>query len=250
MRLGVIGFGEIGRSISTGLIKSGFVKSDILVYDKADYDIEKAELSGIKSSDAETLVKNSEIIFLAFSKNDFAESDFDYSLFEGKIVVSCISDVSMSELKSKLNTQVVRMVTTFAARNCNSVIGVYFDEILENRRELLSIFNRLGTVICCKDEDELKKIISLSACGLCYAAFIMDSFISTAEHFGLDRSEGTVIMEQIFKSAMDLGDYDLLATKIASHSGITLKGLQFLSENNVDKSIDTAFKTSYGALLR
>ncbi|MBQ5326398.1 MAG: NAD(P)-binding domain-containing protein, partial [Oscillospiraceae bacterium] len=36
MKIGIIGFGDLGRSLISGLIKGGINKEDVLVYDVAD----------------------------------------------------------------------------------------------------------------------------------------------------------------------------------------------------------------------
>ena len=249
MKLGIIGFGDLGRSIVTGLVKGGVSQNDILVCDRLEHNIKKAHILGVNNTDINSLIEKSDVIFLAIPKKDYLELDVDFTKFMGKTVVSCLADVKINELEERFNTQIVRIITTLAAENCNAVVSVCFDKYADNKDELLSILKNLGTVIEC-NEDELVKLTSLAGCGLCYASYILDSFINTAENLGISRETGLKIVEETFKGAMELGEYELLMGKIASHDGISSKGLVVLAENNVDKTIDNAFKTVYGSLIK
>ena len=130
-----------------------------------------------------------------------------------------------------------------------SIVGICFDEQTEEKEEIKQMFRKVGTVIECK-EDELSTITALAACGLCYAAYILNSFINTAENLGFDREKGQEIVERTFRSAMEMGDYELLIGKIAARGGITIKGVNVMNEGNVHKTIDTAFKTAYREFIK
>ncbi len=249
MKLGIIGFGDLGRSIVTGFVKGGVSQNDILVCDKLEHNIKKAHLLGVNNIDIDSLIEKSDVIFLAIPKKDYVELNVDFTKFMGKTVVSCLASVKIEELEARFNTRIVRVITTLASENCNAVVSVCFDKYADNKSELLDILKNLGTVIECS-EDELIKLTSLAGCGLCYASYILDSFISTAENLGLSREMGAKIVEETFKGAIELGDYELLIGKIASHDGISSKGLAVLTENNVDKTIDNSFKTVYGSLIK
>ncbi|MBQ5327266.1 MAG: hypothetical protein J6K80_08695, partial [Oscillospiraceae bacterium] len=145
--------------------------------------------------------------------------------------------------------RVVRVIPTLAAENGVSIVGICFDENVENTEEIKNMFRKVGTVIQC-EENELSTITALAACGLCYAAYILNSFINTAENLGFDYDRGKEIVERTFKAAMEMGDYELLIGKIAGRGGITINGVDVMNEGNVHKTIDKAFKTAYGELLK
>ena len=160
-----------------------------------------------------------------------------------------MAEVKMDRLKQRFDGQVVRVIPTLAAENGISIVGVCFDGQPDNKDKIKDMFSKVGTIIECT-EDELAPLTSLAACGLCYAAYILNSFINTAENLGFDCEQGKYIVEKTFNAAMELGDYELVIGKIAGRGGITIKGVNVMNEGNVHKNIDKAFKTAYGELLK
>ncbi len=249
MKIGIIGFGDLGRSLITGLIKGGVNKDDVLVCDIGNRRINRAAQMGIPVVDATTLVSSSDALIFALPKVAFDDMQLDWSLFDDKIVFSCMAEVKMAQLKQRFNGRVVRVIPTLAAENGVSIVGICFDEKTEEKEEIKAMFRKVGTVIEC-EEGELSTITALAACGLCYAAYILNSFINTAENLGFDYDRGKEIVEKTFHAAMEMGDYELLIGKIAGRGGITIRGVNVMNEGNVHKTIDTAFKTAYGAFLK
>ncbi|MBQ6849693.1 MAG: NAD(P)-binding domain-containing protein [Oscillospiraceae bacterium] len=249
MKIGIIGFGSLGRSLMTGLIKGGINKEDILVCDPSVHRENKAKDMGIAVADSTTVVCACDAVVFAVPKAAFDEMEMDWTLFDDKIVFSCMAEVKMSQLKQRFDGRVVRVIPTLGAENGISIVGICFDEQTEEKEEIKQMFRKVGTVIECK-EDELSTITALAACGLCYAAYILNSFINTAENLGFDREKGQEIVEKTFRSAMEMGDYELLIGKIAARGGITIKGVNVMNEGNVHKTIDTAFKTAYREFIK
>ena len=250
MKKGIIGFGDMGKSLTTGLIKGGTAKEDIVVYDMNQRAVDRAAAMGIDAKEIKDLVACSDVIIFAIPKQPFMDMDMSQYDFDGKIIISCMAEVKMDALKQKFPTQqVVRVIPTLAAENGVSIVGVCFDGEADNKEEIKAMFRKVGTIIEC-EESELTSLTALAACGLCYAAYILNCFINTAENLGIDREVGQEIVEKTFKSAMEMGDYELLLGKIAGRGGITISGVNVMNEANVHKSIDTAFKTAYSAFLK
>lgn len=249
MKIGIIGFGDLGKSLITGLIKGGVNKDDVLVCDTGSRRVNRAAQMSIPVVDATTLVTSSDAVIFAIPKVAFDDMQLDWSLFDDKIVFSCMAEVKMAQLKQRFKGKVVRVIPTLAAENGVSIVGICFDEKTDKKEEIKAMFRKVGTVIEC-EEQELSTITALAACGLCYAAYILNSFINTAENLGFDYDRGKEIVEKTFQAAMEMGDYELLIGKIAGRGGITIKGVDVMNEGNVHKTIDTAFKTAYGAFLK
>lgn len=249
MKIGVVGLGDMGRSLVTGLIKGGVSPENIFVCDKKERQQKRAEALGVAVADMDSLIENSDAVIFVIPKASFEELDVDFSKFDGKIVISCMAEVKMAELKKRFPSQIVRVIPTLAAENGVSIVGVCFDGEPDNKEEIKSLFTKVGTIIEC-EEDELSTLTALAACGLCYAAYILNSFINTAENLGFDRDKGKEIVERTFNAAMEMGDYELLIGKIAGRGGVTIRGVNVMNEGNVHKTIDTAFKTAYSAFLK
>ncbi len=250
MKIGIIGFGDMGRSLTTGLIKGGVTKEDIVVHDNNERAVKRAQDMGIPALSTKDLVACSDAVIFTIPKKPFMENDMSDCDFAGKLIISCMAEVKMAELKQRFPVQqVVRVIPTLAAENGVSIVGVCFDGEADNKEEIKNMFRKVGTIIEC-EENELTSLTALAACGLCYAAYIMNCFINTAENLGIDREVGQDIAEKTFKAAMEMGDYELLLGKIAGRGGITISGVNVMNEANVHKSIDIAFKTAYSAFLK
>ena len=249
MKIGIFGFGSLGRSLMTGLIKGGIEKSDIMVCDPSVHRENKAKDMGIAVADSTAVACECDAVVFAVPKSAFDSMEMDWTLFDDKIVFSCMAEVKMSQLKQRFGGRVVRVIPTLGAENGISIVGICFDDKTEKKEEIKDMFRKVGTVIECQ-ENELSTITALAACGLCYAAYILNSFINTAENLGFDREKGQEIVERTFRSAMEMGDYEFLIGKIAARGGITIKGVDVMNEGNVHKTIDTAFKTAYRELIK
>ncbi len=249
MKIGIIGFGDMGRSLITGFVKRGISQDDILVCDINERAVKKAHRLGINNTDMDSLVEKSDAVIFAVSKPAFERIDIDGMKFMGKTVISCMAEVKMAELKEIFPTQIVRAVPTLAAENGVSIIGMVFDEYADNKEEFINLFGTVGTVMEATEE-EMPRLVALAACGLAYSAYVMNCFINSAENLGFDPALGKSIVEKTFRAAMEMGDYELLIGKIAGRGGITIKGIDAMNEANVHKNIDVAFKTAYGEFLK
>lgn len=249
MKIGIIGFGDMGRSLITGLMKQGVKKEEIVVCDKGERAQKRAAAMELPVVEFDAVAQECDAVLIAIPAKDFYAMDENWAKLSGKLIFSCMAEVKMNRLKQRFDGQVVRVIPTLAAENGISIVGICFDGEAENKEQIKDMFTKVGTVIECS-EDELAPLTSLAACGLCYAAYILNSFINTAENLGFDRETGKEIVEKTFNAAMGLGDYELVIGKIAGRGGITIKGVNVMNEGNVHKTIDKAFKTAYGELLK
>lgn len=249
MKLGVIGFGEMGRSLVTGLMKQGVKKEEIAVCDKSERAQKKAVSMGLTITDFDAISCECDAVLLTLPAKAFFETGKEWNKFGKKLIISCMAEVKMAELKKHFSGQIVRVIPTLAAENGISIVGVCFDGQPENKLAIKDMFTKVGAVIEC-NEEELAPLTSLAACGLCYAAYILNCFINTAENLGFDRGTGKDIVEKTFNAAIEQGNYEYVIGKIAGKDGITIKGVNVMNENNVHKSIDKAFKTAYSELLK
>ena len=249
MKIGIIGFGEMGKSLVTGLMKQGVKKEEIVICDKGDRAQRKAVNMGLSLAEFDAVSAECDAVLLTIPAKAFYDIGSEWHKMDGKLIISCMAEVKMADLKQSFNGQVVRAIPTLAAENGVSIVGICFDGSPENKEPIKDMFTKVGTVIECS-EDELAPLTSLAACGLCYAAYILNCFINTAENLGIDREIGKDIVEKTFHAAIEQGDYELVLGKIANRDGITFKGVNVMNQLLVHKNIDKAFKTAYGELLK
>lgn len=244
MKIGIIGFGNLGSAFATGLVKQGFKQDDMLICDKSDSAIKKAHILGINNSDLDTLIEKSDVIVLSVKPNVYSQLPIHSGQVMGKTIISCVAGVSMAALSQRFSTQIVRAMPTIAMENLQSVTGLCFDEYADNKDEIVKLFELLGIVFISK-EDELERVTALASCGLGFAAYILDCFTKAGENLGYTESEAVKIISQTFSAAIDMGSFEQLMGRVATRGGITQQGIDFMADANVNKLIDGAVKTAY-----
>ena len=106
MKLGVIGFGNMGGAIVRGALKRGTLrKEDVNVYDILDAkNAEAAELGLHISADDEALCAESDIILLAVKPQQMEEAlGLCRKALAGKAMMSIVAGVSIERLKNAID---------------------------------------------------------------------------------------------------------------------------------------------------
>ena len=57
MKIGIIGFGNMGSAIATGLVKRGVSQDDLLISDKLEGAVKRAHALGINNTGTDRLVE-------------------------------------------------------------------------------------------------------------------------------------------------------------------------------------------------
>lgn len=247
MKIGIIGFGNMGSAIATGLVKRGVSQDDLLISDKLESAVKRAHVLGINNAGMDRLVEKSDVVILCIDKAVYDNLELTSNQLMGKTVISCISDINMNELSRRFKTQIVRAMPTLAVENNVGITGLCFDEYAQNKEEIIALFEKLGYVYT-GNEDDMAKIAALGACGLSYAAYILNSFINSAQNIGFSEADAHNLVYRTFNSAMDMGDYELLMGRVSARGGVASVGLETLEDNNVSRLIDNIIKASYTTL--
>ena len=128
MKIGIIGFGNMGSAIATGLVKRGVSQDDLLISDKLEGAVKRAHALGINNTGTDRLVEKSDVVLLCIDKSVYDNLELTSNQLMGKTVISCISDVNMNELSRRFKTQIVRAMPTLAVENNVGITGLCFDE--------------------------------------------------------------------------------------------------------------------------
>lgn len=244
MKIGIIGFGNLGSAFGTGLVKQGFLQDDLLISDTFEPAVKRAHILGINNTDIDSLIEKSDIIVLAVKPAVYEELPILPQQVMGKTIISCVAGVSMKQLSSRFGTQIVRAMPTIAMENLQSVTGLCFDEYAQNQAEIVELFEKLGLVIT-DTEERLENVTALASCGLGFAAYILDCFTKTGKNLGYTEEQAAKIVSQTFAAAIEIGHFEQLMARVATKGGITQQGINFMAEANVNKLIDGAVKTAY-----
>ncbi|MDF2686520.1 MAG: pyrroline-5-carboxylate reductase, partial [Clostridia bacterium] len=185
--------------------------------------------------------------------NVFAELnlEIDKSLLQGKTIISFMAGVTIKEIKDKFKNikNVLRAMPNLAIQNGNGVMAISVEDennIIKPDIKLFleGLFSPLGFVLYI-NENELEKVTALSACGLGFIAYMMNSMLESGIQLGFSYELSNDIIKQTMLGVLDFNNYNELLNKVATKGGATEAGLKALSDGNVAISINNAFKAAY-----
>lgn len=131
---------------------------------------------------------------------------------EGKTLVSLMAGVPAARLRALLGEgiRVVRAMPSLAvARGCG-ITGLTSGAPGEVR----DLLTRLGPVIDI-EEPELEKVTAFAACGLGFAAYLLDAYKNAGAALGLTGRESLAVTVNTFQNALEMGGFADTAKQVA-----------------------------------
>ncbi|HHT17765.1 MAG TPA: NAD(P)-binding domain-containing protein [Papillibacter sp.] len=247
MKISVIGYGNLGRSLVSGLLKSGSQPHDLCVCDASPAALGDAESLGlVTTNNPAAAAEHGETIFLVVKSHMFDEMApilASVSL-EGKTVVSFMAGVSIDALHSKIGeVSLVRAMPSLAISVCDGVIGY-----TKAPEQVAALFHRMGYAFEVK-ADEIEKVMAFSSCGLGFAAYLIDAFVSAGELMGFSLQDSLKIAEITFRNALDRGDYKGTVKAVATRGGATEQGILHMDAAGVFAIISGAVRKAYEKMV-
>lgn len=178
MQIGIIGIGNIGKSLIKGL---GTKKNNIslIAFDKNEKknnDITK-NTSSKSFKNEKQVIDHSDIIFLCIRTNQVLDwiKNNSRHLFK-KTLVLVQSGISLSDIEKKglLDTiDLIRLIT-----NVNTSVGLGHTIILKNECKnfnvIKSVFSSVGCVICVENERQLNEYSFITGCSPALGAMLLE----------------------------------------------------------------------------
>ena len=246
MKIGIIGFGNLGRSLTLGLIRSYSTGvGDIYVCDNDPEVLEiakKAPYFTNASSDPVYVIKNVDVVFLVVKGYIFKEmaKSFKTHLFTGKTVVSFMAGETFEKIYSYIGkVDLVRAMPSLAIATNDGVIGH-----TKTTPAITDIFNRLGYAFE-TEPDSIEKFMAFSACGLGYAAYLIDALSSAGQAMGFPEEACTEIATITFQNAINRGDFRQTVKAVATQGGATEAGVAHLNEIGIYNIVEDAVRIAF-----
>jgi len=246
MKFAVIGFGNLGRALTSGLINSGSAAgSDIFVCEKLPEARAVAEgepFFAHATDDINLAIRSADVVFLTVKGYVFEEiaRDIDRSGLVGKTVVSCMAGETFEKIRSLVgDVDLVRAMPSLAIAFLDGVIGY-----TESPPALVEIFKKFGYAIETEPEN-IEKVMAFSACGLGYAAYLIDAFAIAGEMMGFSVETAAEIAALTFKNAVDRGGFKETVKAVATPGGATEQGVIHMDECNVKDIVAAAVRKAY-----
>lgn len=244
MIIGIIGFGNLGRALTSGLIKSGVPAGDVFICDSSAEARSAAENEYLvsASADAAFVIGKADIVFLTVKSYVFEAiaPTIDRNLFAGKTVVSFMAGVSFEKIYALIGeVELVRGMPSLAISECEGVIGY-----TAAPPALAEIFSKLGYAFETAPED-IEKVMAFSSCGLGFAAYLLDAFASAGRTMGFSPETSARISALTFKNAVGRSDFRETVKAVATPGGATEQGVMHMDASHVYDIIAEAVRKAY-----
>lgn len=260
MKIGIIGYGNLGKALVKGLILTGFSQNDIEINARTQKTRNSVqdEYKDIYVTDSKMeLVNRTDVIILITEPKNAKEvlnEIKDYNINE-KIIVSFMAGITIAEIRDMLgekhNTvKLFRVMPNIAIQDGNGVIGVAYDEEdYEIFQNVLNVLNKLGYVLKL-DEDSLNYITVTAASGLAFAACLMNSYQKASNTLINDDEKSKEITIRIFENVIDMikredCSFDDIICHITTKGGTTEAGMKNLNQELITENLKVCMKKSY-----
>lgn len=248
MKIGIIGFGHLGKALARGVIYKNIVsKDEIFVLAKSEKTRELAENEfGVQvCSDINDIIEKANILFWVLKGNVFVELSKDIEKdVTHKTNVSFMAGVPIASIQEKFgDVFITRAMPNIAIDRADGVIGY----TKTNDAFVEKIFNELGYAFEIKEKD-IEKITAFSACGLGFAAYVLNAFQKAGQAFGFSPEVSEKIVAKTFGNAIDMSDYEGTASAVATKGGATEQGIICFEKNNLNGIVSEAMNDAYNKM--
>jgi len=251
MKIGIIGFGNLGRSLASGLIQSGSAGAgDIYVCEKSPESravAENAPYHAHASEDINFVISNVDFIFLAVKGYVFEtlSADIDRNGLDGKTVVSCMAGETFEKIYSLIGrVDLVRAMPSLAISFCDGIIA-----FTKSPPALAEVFSKFGYAFE-TEPDNIENVMAFSACGLGYAAYLIDAFAVAGEMMGFPIEQAAHIAKLTFNNAVERGGFKETVKAVSTPGGATEQGINYMDECNVHGIVAKAVRKAYERMTR
>lgn len=264
MNITIIGAGNMGGAIALGIAQGTKVKAEnITVTARTDETLKsiKSQNAGINTikSNIEA-VKGASLIFLAVKPWQLVEvineiKDYiDYSKCAVASVVAGVSFADMAEMFDKgvgISPVMYRVIPNTAVSISKSVTFISQHGASETQCAFIKeLFDNLGIAMFV-DEQQIVAGTSLASCGIAFAFKYLDASIKAGVSDGFSEQQARDIVIQTMSGALELlkSNDSMPQTEIdrvTTPGGLTLRGLEAMTQAGFETSIFAAIKKSRG----
>jgi len=246
MKFGIIGFGNLGKAFAAALLCTGDVSAnEIFVCDRSPEALAVAELESYHAypiTDINHVIGITDIVCIVVKGYVFEElsKSIDRKALDGKLVISMMAGETFEKIKSLIgDVHLARAMPSLAIATNEGVIA--YTKIPE---EVADIFGKFGFAFE-TEPDVIEKVMAFAACGLGYAAYLIDAFAAAGEAMGFSLDTASHIAALSFKNAGDIGNFRETVKAVATPGGATEQGINFMDKCEVYNIVAGAIQKAY-----
>jgi len=237
MRIGIVGYGNMGEALAVGLAAAD-PSTSLVIYEKLESRRKAAgERAGIiVAASLSELCASAELLVIAVKPQSLGGLAPELKAFtRGKRVISIVAGTPIAYFQRELATeQVVRFMPNLAAKVGRAAVGVSFPSSpsADFRTAALSVASAIGTPFELPEE-LLASITGLSGSGIAFALAFLHDLALGGVRTGLAYPAALAIALETVEGAALLvrksGEHPIsLLSKVTSPAGTTIEGLRAL----------------------
>ena len=259
-KIAIIGGGNLGQAIASGLLKQGFTSSNLTLTRQKLELLHSFKDKGVHvSSNNLEAVKNAQIVIFTVKPYQIANvlKEISPEFSKDKLLISAVSDFSIESILNELEEKptVFRVMPNTAASVNESMTCIASNNASETETETVkSIFNALGSTVVI-NEQLMAAATVLGACGIAYVLRFIRGMIQGGIEIGFDAKTATEIATQTVKGASELllqtGNHpEAEIDKVTTPKGCTIAGLNEMEHQGFSSALIKGIKTSYGNISK
>jgi pyrroline-5-carboxylate reductase len=258
-KIAIIGAGNMGRAITEGLLKSGFVPAnDIYVFDREESIINSMKALGVNIADNnQNAVRNAGVIVLAVKPYHIEGVMKEIKpLFDiNKILVSIAAGVGLKDLDEMCGSDIpiFRVMPNTAISLQESLTCISANENAGSHLNYVTgMFDKLGKTLVI-EEDLMAAATVLSSCGIAFAFRYIRAAMKAGIETGFKAEMAQYITAQTVKGATELvlqsGNHpETEIDKVTTPGGITITGLNEMENKGFSSSLIKGILASFKKL--
>ncbi len=255
-KIGIIGAGNMGGAIVTGLLKSGFIKSsDIFVSDRREDILKTMENYGVNIvHDNVEAAQKSDVIIAAVKPYHIEQvlKEISHELNQEKILISIVAGVGIEELGEMAGKDIplFRCMPNTAISLQESLTCISANGNTDLHKDyVINLFNHLGKTVEIPEE-LMAAATALSSCGIAFALRYIRAAMQGGIEIGFGAEMAQFITAQTVKGATELvlqtGHHpEREIDKVTTPRGVTITGLNEMEHKGFSSSLIQGILASY-----
>jgi pyrroline-5-carboxylate reductase len=259
-RVGLIGAGNMARSLAGGLLNNGWAKNRLVLSDP-NPDQRRGAESGLGVevfADNNDVAERADILVLAVKPQFLREACHGVAATVQQtkpLVISTAAGVRLKDVERWLggNLAVVRVMPNTPALIGSGASGMFANSRVDDaqRDQAESIMRAVGVAVWLEEESLLDVVTALSGSGPAYFFLVMEALEKSAINHGLDPATARLLtLETAFGAAkMALeggGEPSQLRQRVTSKGGTTERATQVLEQGGIHPLFQQAIAAAIG----
>ncbi|MFM1878558.1 MAG: hypothetical protein RLZZ241_1424 [Bacteroidota bacterium] len=255
MKIAIIGAGNLGLSMATGILHSGGATSMFLTRRNLDLIREFESYGNVTiSSDNREAVKASDILIFSVQPGHFSKilEEVKDLLHDNHVIISTITGFSISKIEEILGSEryLLRAMPNTAISVGRSMTCICSNEKGKKRLELTSaIFNRMGHTLVIP-ESQMQAATVICASGVAFWMRLIRATTQGAIQLGFDASEAQELAMHTCAGAAELlitsGHHpEEEIDRVTTPMGCTIEGLNEMEHQGLSSSLIKGIVSSY-----